>query len=69
VYLSARQDDVKTVHFYMAMTTSTLTLATLALRGYHLHVVLIGFYSSHNICAIMKLQLWGYVILSKSTFD
>jgi hypothetical protein len=59
VYLSARQDDVRTVHFSTATTTSTSTLATLALRGYHLHVVLIGFYYSHNIRAITTLQLRG----------
>jgi hypothetical protein len=59
VYLSARHDDVRTMHFATAMTTFTLTSATLALRGYHLHVVLIGFYSSHNIRAIMTLQLRG----------
>jgi hypothetical protein len=38
---------------------STLTSATLALRGYNLHVVLIGFYSSHNIRVITTLQLRG----------
>jgi hypothetical protein len=58
VYLFARQDDVRTLHFSKAMTTSTLILATLALRGYHLHVVLVSFYCSHNIRAIMMLQLW-----------
>jgi hypothetical protein len=55
VYLSAHQDDVRTSHFSTARTT--LTSATLALRGYHLHVVLVGFYSSHNIRAITTLQL------------
>jgi hypothetical protein len=53
----------------MATTTSTFTSATLALRGYHLHVVLIGFYSSHNICVIMTLQLWGDFCSLDSTFD
>jgi hypothetical protein len=69
VYLSACQDAVRTVHFSKAMTTSTLTLATLALRGYHMHVVLVGFYCSHNIRAITTLQLQGGVSLSDSTFD
>jgi hypothetical protein len=59
VYLSARQDDVRIAHFSTAMTTSTLTSATLVLRGYHLHVALVGFYTSHNIYAITTLQLWG----------
>jgi hypothetical protein len=53
----------------MAMTTSTLTSATLALRVYHLHVVLIGFYFSHNMHAITTLQLRGDVSSSDSTFD
>jgi hypothetical protein len=57
VYLSARQDDIRIMHFSTATTTSTLILATLALRGYHLHAVLISLYSSHNIRAIMTLQL------------
>jgi hypothetical protein len=48
VYLSARQDDVRTMDFSTIMTMSTLSSATLALRGYHLHVILVGFYSSHN---------------------
>jgi hypothetical protein len=69
MYLSACQDDVRIVHFSTTMTTSTLTLATLALRGYHLHVVLIGFFSSHNIRAVMTLQLRGDVSSSDSTFD
>jgi hypothetical protein len=50
------QDDVRTTQFSMATTTSTSTLAT---RGYHLHVVLAGFYSSHSIRAITTLQLRG----------
>jgi hypothetical protein len=54
MYLSAHQDDVRTMHF-MVTITLTLTSATLVLRGYHLHVVLIGFYSSHNIRAITIL--------------
>jgi hypothetical protein len=69
MYLSACQDDVRIVHFSTAMTTSTLTSATLALRGYHLHVVLIGFFSSHNIRAVTTLQLRGDVSSSDSTFD
>jgi hypothetical protein len=48
VYLSAHQNDVRTAHFSTATTTSTLTSATLALRRYHLHVVLIGFNSSNS---------------------
>jgi hypothetical protein len=51
------------------MTTSTLTSATLALRIYHLHVVLNGFYSSHNIRTITMLQLRGDVSSSDSTYD
>jgi hypothetical protein len=69
VYLSVHQDDVRTVHFSMATTTSTSISATLALRGYHLHVVLIGFYSSDNIRVITMLQLRGNVNSSDSTFD
>jgi hypothetical protein len=69
VYLSARQDDVRTSHFSTATTMSSLTSSILALRGYHLHVVLVGFYSSHNICAITMLQLQGDVRSSDSTFD
>jgi hypothetical protein len=69
MYLSSHQDDVGTTHFSTATTTSTLTSATLALRGYHLHMVLVSFYSSHNIRAIMTLQLWGDVTSSDSTFN
>jgi hypothetical protein len=69
VYLSARQDDVRIAHFSTATTRSTLTSVTLALRDYHLHVVLIGFYSSHNIHAITMLQLWGDVSSPDSDFD
>jgi hypothetical protein len=69
VYLSVHQDDVRTVHFSMVTTTSTSISATLALRGYHLHVVLIGFYSSDNIRAITMLQLRGNVNSLDSTFD
>jgi hypothetical protein len=36
-------------------TTTTSTSATLALKGYHLHVVLISFYFSHSIHAITTL--------------
>jgi hypothetical protein len=57
VYLFAHQDDVRIAHFSTVMTTSTLTSATLVLRGYHLHVILVDFYSNYNICAIMTLQL------------
>jgi hypothetical protein len=53
----------------MATTMPTLTLATLSLMGYHLHVVLVGFYSSHNVRAITMLQLWGDVSSSDSTFN
>jgi hypothetical protein len=49
--------------------TTTSTSATLASKGYHLHVVLIGFYSSHSIRAITTLQLRGDVSSSDSTFD
>jgi hypothetical protein len=63
VYRFARQDDVRMTHFSTTTTTSTLTSATLALRGYHLHVVLVGFYSSHNICPITMLQLRGYQLI------
>jgi hypothetical protein len=52
------QDDVRTTQFSMATTTSTSTSATSTTRGYHLHVVLTGFYSSHSIRAITTLQLW-----------
>jgi hypothetical protein len=50
-------------------TTTTSTLATLASKGYHLHVVLSGFCSSHSICAIATLQLRGDVSSSDFTFD
>jgi hypothetical protein len=69
MYLSTHQDDVRIAHFSTTMITSTLTSATLALRGYHLHVVLVDFYSSHNIRAITMLQLRGDVSSSDSTFD
>jgi hypothetical protein len=59
LYLSVRQDDIRTSHFSIATTTSTLTSATLVIRGYHLRVILIDFYSRHNIRAIMTLQLRG----------
>jgi hypothetical protein len=52
-----------------SMTMTTLTLATSASKGYHLHVVLAGFYSSHSIRAITMLQLWGDVSSSDSTFN
>jgi hypothetical protein len=60
------QDDVRTAQFSMATTTSTSTSAT---RGYHLHVVLTGFYSSHSIRAITTLQLRGDVSSSDFTFN
>jgi hypothetical protein len=53
----------------MATTTSTLTSPILALKGYHLHVVLIGFYFSYNIHTITTLQVRGDVSSSDSTFD
>jgi hypothetical protein len=62
-------DDVRTSQFSMATTTSTSTSATSATRGYHLHVVLVGFYSSHSIRAITTLQLRGGVSSSDFTFD
>jgi hypothetical protein len=49
------------------MTTSTS--ATSVSKGYHLHVVLAGFYSSHNIHAITMLQLCGMSIRWIPTFD
>jgi hypothetical protein len=55
--------------FSTTTTTSTLTSATLALRDYHLHVVLVSFYSSHNIRTITILQLREDVSSSGSTFD
>jgi hypothetical protein len=63
------QDDVRTAQFSMATITSTSTSATSATRGYHLHVVLTDFYSSHSIRAITMLQLRGDVSLSDFTFD
>jgi hypothetical protein len=69
-------------HLYLAATllglpppsttstmTTTSTSATSASKGYHLHVVLVGFYSSHSIRAITTLQLQGDVSSSDSTFD
>jgi hypothetical protein len=50
-------------------TTTTSTSATFASKGYHLHVVLVGFYSSHSIRAITTLQLRGDVSSSDSIFD
>jgi hypothetical protein len=41
------------------MTTTTSTSASLESKGYHLHVVLIGFYSSHNTHTITMQQLRG----------
>jgi hypothetical protein len=56
MYLFACQDDVRTMNFSTTTTTYILTLATLTLRGYHLYVILIDFYSGHNIHAITMLQ-------------
>jgi hypothetical protein len=42
-------------------TSSTTTTSTSASKGYHLHVVLAGFYSSHSIHAITTLSLRGDV--------
>jgi hypothetical protein len=53
----------------MATTTSTSTSATSATRGYHLYVVLVGFYSTHSIRAITTLQLQGDVSSLDFTFD
>jgi hypothetical protein len=50
-------------------TMITSTSATSASKGYHLHVVLAGFYSSHSIRTITTLQLRGDVSSSDSTFD
>ncbi len=53
-------------------TSRTMTIstsATSASKGYHLHVVLAGFYSSHSIRTITTLQLQGDVSSSDSTFD
>jgi hypothetical protein len=50
-------------------TTTTLTSATSTSKGYHLHVVLADFCSSHNICAITTLQLRRDVSSSDFTFD
>jgi hypothetical protein len=63
------QNDVRTAQFSMATTTSTSTSATSAIRDYHLHVVLVSFYSSHSIRAITTLQLWWDVSSSDFTFD
>jgi hypothetical protein len=51
------------------MTTTTSTSTTSASKGYHLHVVLTGFCSSHSIRAITTLQLRGDVSSSDFTFD
>jgi hypothetical protein len=50
-------------------TTTTSTSATSASKSYHLHVVLTGFCSSHNIRTITTLQLRGDVSSSDSTFN
>jgi hypothetical protein len=49
----------------MAMTMSISTSDTSTLRGYHLHVVLNDFYSSHNIRAITLQirEMWAHRIL------
>jgi hypothetical protein len=67
MYPFAHQDGVRTTHFSTATTTLTSTSVTLASRGYHLHVVLFGFYFSHSIRIITMLQLWGDVSSSDST--
>jgi hypothetical protein len=69
VYLSICQDNIRTTYFSTATSPSILVLATLALRGYHLHVVLIGLSSSHNIRDITTLQLRGDVSSSDFTFN
>jgi hypothetical protein len=51
------------------MTMTISTSATSASKGYHLHVVFAGFYSSHSICAITTLQLLEDVSSSDSTLD
>jgi hypothetical protein len=50
-------------------TMTTSTSATSASKGYHLHVVLAGFYFSHSIHTITRLPLLGDVSSSDSTFD
>jgi hypothetical protein len=50
-------------------TTTTSTSATSASKGYHLHVVLADFCSSHSICAITTVQLWGDVGSLAFNFD
>jgi hypothetical protein len=52
-----------------SMTTTTSTSATSGSKGYHLHVVLTGFNSSHRIRAITTLQLRGDASSSDSTFN
>jgi hypothetical protein len=44
------------------MTTTTSASATSASKGYHLHVVLIGFCSSQSIRAITMMQLWEMLV-------
>jgi hypothetical protein len=46
-----------------------LDFSYLGIKGISLHVVLIGFYSCHNIHAITILHLQGDVSSSDSTFD
>jgi hypothetical protein len=48
---------------------ATSTSASSASKGYHLHVILISFYSSHSICTIMALQLQRDVSSSDSIFN
>jgi hypothetical protein len=50
-------------------TMTTLTSAISTSKGYHLYVVLTGFYSSHSIRTITMLQLRGDVSSSDSTFS
>jgi hypothetical protein len=50
-------------------TTTTSTSATSISKGYHLHVVLADFCSSHSIHAINDAATAGDVSLSDCTFD
>jgi hypothetical protein len=50
-------------------TLTTTTTSTSASKGYHLHVLLSDFYSSHSIRAITTLQLWGDVSSLDFSFD
>jgi hypothetical protein len=65
VYLSTRQDDVRTSHFSTATTTSTWTPTTLGLRGYRYSLVStpVTIYTSSRYCNC------GDVSSSNSIFD